>query len=208
MGRTLNITLGTARAEVDAQLGADHQEGIAHVALLLAQVGEFHALGVAELLAHGEDVGKCLGGVELIRQAVPHGNTGLLGEFLDNLLVGATILDAVVHTAEHAGGILDGLLLAHLRRTGIEIGHTHAEVHGTDLEGAAGARGGLFKQQDDVLALEVAVRGARALQRLEVSGELQQVLDFLGREVEKLEKMTTGKIQTHDCSHQYVVLHG
>ena len=91
-------------------------------------------------------------------QAVPHGHAGLSGKLLDVVLGKAAELDAVIHAAENAGGVLDGLLLAHLRRTRIEVGDAHAQVHAADLEGAAGARGGLLEQQDDVLALEVAVR--------------------------------------------------
>ena len=132
-----------------------------------------------------------------VGEAVPHRHAGLGGELLDVLLGEATELDAVVHAAEHAGGVLDGLLLAHLRAARIEVGHAHAEVHGADLEGAAGARGGLLEQQDDVLALEVAVRGARALEILEVAGELEQVLDLLGGEIEQTQEAAAGEVDTH-----------
>ena len=43
------------------------------------------------------------------------------------------------------------------------------------------SRGGLLEQQHDVLALEVAVRGAGALQVLEVLGELQHCLLYTSR---------------------------
>ena len=52
------------------------------------------------------------------------------------------------------------------------------------------------------------MRGARALQSLEISRELQQVLDFFGIEVKKLEKMTARKIQSHDFSYQCVISSG
>ena len=130
-------------------------------------------------------------------QTVPHGHAGVLGQILHVGLGEAAELDAVVEAAEHAGGVLDGLLLAHLGAARIKVGHAHAEVHGADLEGAAGARGGLLEQENDVLALEVAVRGAGALQVLEVLGELQQVLDLLGGEVEQAEERTTAEIDRH-----------
>ena len=130
-------------------------------------------------------------------QTVPHRHAGVLGQILHVGLGEAAELDAVVEAAEHAGGVLDGLLLAHLGAARIKVGHAHAEVHGADLEGAAGARGGLLEQQHDVLALEVAVRGAGALEVLEVLGELQLVLDLLGGEVEQAEERTTAEIDRH-----------
>lgn len=102
---------------------------------------------MAEVLLDGEHVGNHLGGMELGGQAVPDGHAGVLGEALDLLLLEATVLDAVVHAAQDTGGVLDGLLLAHLGGAGLEVGDAHAEVHATDLEGAAGARGGLLEEQ-------------------------------------------------------------
>ena len=76
----------------------------------------------------------------LVGQTVPDGNASLGGKLLDDRLVGAAILNTVIHATEHAGGILDGLFLAHLRRAGVEVGHTHTQVHTADLEGTARAR--------------------------------------------------------------------
>ena len=64
-----------------------------------------------------------------VGQAVPHRHAGVGGQLLDDLLGEAAVLDAVVHAAEHAGGVLDGLLLAHLGAAGIEVGDAHAQVH-------------------------------------------------------------------------------
>ena len=121
----------------------------------------------------------------------------VLGRFYDGIEFRGFAQTDVEDLAENAGGVLDGLLLAHLGGTGIKVGHAHAEIHGADLEGAAGARGSLLEQQHDVLALEVAVRGAGALEVLEVLGELQQVLDLLGGEVEQAEERTTAEIDRH-----------
>ena len=54
-----------------------------------------------------------------------------------------------------------------------------------------------LEEEHDVLALEVAVRGARALQILEVLGELEHVLDLLGGEVEQTQEAATGKVNAH-----------
>ena len=124
MGSALNIALRPTRAEVDAELGADHHEGIAYIALLLAEIGQLEATRVAEFLAHRKDVRQSLGRVILIGETIPHGNAGFIGKLLNNGLVRAAILDTVVHATKHAGGILNGLLFAHLRRTGIKVGYT------------------------------------------------------------------------------------
>ena len=130
-------------------------------------------------------------------QAVPHRHASVGAEFLDVGLSIATELDAVVEAAEHAGGVLDGLLLAHLRAAGIEVGHAHAEIHGADLERAARAGGRLLEQQDDVLALEVTMGGTGQFQVLEFAGQLQQVLDFLGGEVEEAQEVATAQASRH-----------
>ena len=135
-----------------------------------------------------------------IGQAIPHGHARLCGKLLNVCLGKAAELNAVVHAAEHARGVLDGLLLAHLRARGIQVGYAHAQIHGAYLKGATGARGGLLEEQDDVFALQVAVRGARALEVLKVAGECQQVLDLLGREVEQLQKAAARDIDAHSRS--------
>ena len=104
----------------------------------------------------------------LIGQTVPDGNASLGGKLLDDRLVRTTVLDTVIHTAEHAGGILDGLFLAHLRRAGVEVGHAHSEIAPGNLKGAAGAGGGLFKEQYYVFAVKVLMRHPGSLHALEV----------------------------------------
>ena len=135
--------------------------------------------------------------MELVGEAVPHGDAGVVSELLDLLLLEATVLDAVEHAAEDASGVGDGLLVAHLGAGGIKVGDAHAEVVGADLEGATRARGGLLEEKGDVLALEVTVRDAGALHVLEVDGEVEQVVDLLGGEVEELQEVTTTKVNAH-----------
>ena len=59
-----------------------------------------------------------------------------------------------------------------------------ALVRGTDLEGAAGARGGLLKDEGDVPAPQVLDLPPRLLVCLELGGELDQGHPLLGGEVE------------------------
>ena len=200
-----HVGLGPHLHEIDAELGADDEQrrgGVAHLAekrqLAAAQVG-------AELLLHGEDVGERLGGMELGRKPVPHRHAGIGGQVLHHRLLEAAVLDAVVHAAEHAGGVLDGLLLAHLRAAGIQVGHAHAQVHGAHLEGAAGTGRGLLEQKHDILALQVAVGHAGALHVLEVAGQIEQVADLLGSEIEQSEEVLSRKIERHGITFSQIV---
>ena len=106
----------------------------------------------------------------LIGQAVPHGHARVGGETLDDLLVVAAVLDAVVEAAEDLGGVDHRFLLAHLGGLGVEEGDVRALVVSGDFERAAGAGRGLFEQQHDVLAGEQVAADAGALFGLEVSG--------------------------------------
>ena len=134
------------------------------------------------MLPDGEEVGKDLGGVELVGQAVPHRHTGVVRQLFHDLLAVATVLDAVKHPSQHPGGIGDGFLFANLAAGGVQIGHLHAQIMGGYLKAAAGAGGGLFKDQGDVLAPQLVVPDTGLLFGFQVSGQLQQLPD-LGRGV-------------------------
>ena len=146
---------------------------------------------------HGEEVGKDLGGVELVGEAVPDGDAGILRELLHGRLREAAVLDAVEHPSQHAGGVLHGLLDADLGAAGAQVGHVRALVMGGDLEGAAGARGGFLEDEGDVLAGHRGTFGALALGALEVAGEVQQVLDFRRGEIEQLEEAAVLQFVCH-----------
>ena len=141
------------------------------------------------MLLNGEEVRQDLGGVELVGQAVEHGHSGVFRQLLHQLLTEAPVLDAVKHPAQHPGGVGDGLLHADLAAGGAQVGAAHAQVLGGHLEGAAGAGGGLFKDEGHVLALQIAVGDARLLLGLQVGGGVQELLNFSGSEVQQLQKM-------------------
>ena len=112
------IFFRAAGGKVQAQLGAAHHQGVAHIVSGIAHIHEVDALKITEPLSNGQHIRQNLGGMELVGQAVPHGNLGILGQLLYDGLTEATVLNTIVHTAEDAGGVGDGFLFAHLRAAG------------------------------------------------------------------------------------------
>ena len=92
--------------------------------------------------------------MELVGEAVPYRHAGVLAEVLDDVLVEAAVLDAVVHPAEDARGVAHRFLVPDLRTLGPEVRHVGALVVCRDLERRARARGRLLEDDRDVLALE------------------------------------------------------
>ena len=112
---------GRTGYKVHSHLGtADHQ-GVAHVVAGVTHVDQLAAGESSEMLADGQEIGKDLGGMELVGQAVPHGNTCVSGQLLNQLLPKAAVLDAVKHTAQHPRRIGNTLLFADLRACGIKV---------------------------------------------------------------------------------------
>ena len=123
-----------------------------------------------------------------VRQAVPHRHTGPLGKILHHGLLVAPVLDAVKEPAQHLGAVLQRFLFAHLGRTGVQIGDMSALLGGRYLKGTAGAGGGLFKQQDDVLALHGGGADACPPLGLQVVAQIQKIPDLRRGEVGQGEK--------------------
>ena len=193
-----HVLLRSAGTEVDAELCADDHEGVGDVVPGIAHERELASMQVAsELLTHREDVCNHLRRVELGREAIPDRDARILGEGLDALLCESAVLDTVKHAAQDPGRILDGLLLAHLRGAGIEIGDIHAEIVAADLERAACARRCLLEEEHDVLALEVAVRLPCMLLALELCREIEEILDLFRSEIEKLQKAPAAEVHAH-----------
>ena len=142
---------------------------------------------------HGEEVGEDLGGVGFVGEAVPHGHVGETGQLFHDVLTEAAVFDAVVHTGEHAGGVGHGFLLADLGAAG-KIGAVAALIVDGGLEGAAGAGGGLFENEGDVLALEELGFAAGLAQSLEAGGEVEQAGQLFTGEVGDLEEVAVLEI--------------
>ena len=134
--------------------------------------------------------------MELVGKPVPHRHAGVLRQLLNGSLREAAVLDAVEHTAQHAGGILHRLLDADLRTGRPEIGHVRTLVIGRHLEGAAGAGRCLLEDKGDVLAGKSLLLGAGLLGGLELGCKVQQVLD-LGRS--KIQQLQEAAILEIDC---------
>ena len=132
-----------------------------------------------------------------VGQAVPHGHAGVGGKPLDDRLIVAAVLDAVEEAAEDLRGIGHRFLLAHLGGLGVEERDVRALVVGGDLKRAAGAGGGLFKQQHDVLAGEQIAADTGALFRLEIGGEVEHIADLIRGEILQSEKGTAFEIDGH-----------
>ena len=62
------------------------------------------------MLTHGQKVCEHLSRMELVGQAVPYRHACVFGQFLNDLLSVTSVLDTIIHTAEHPGGIGDGFL--------------------------------------------------------------------------------------------------
>lgn len=183
---------------MDAELSADVHQAVGDV---VARVAAEDELALAErlfgVLHQRQDIGKRLRRVVDVGQAVPHGHARVGGETLDDLLVVAAVLDAVVEAAEDLGGVDHRFLLAHLGGLGIEEGDVRALVVSGDFERAAGAGRGLFKQQHDVLAGEQVAADTGALFGLEVSGEIKHIADLVGGEVFQRQERAAFQIDGH-----------
>src|SRR5207245_1077913 len=66
-----------------------------------------------------------------------------------------------------------------------------------DLEGAAGAGGGLLEDQGDVLAEQPGLLGTGVFGGLELRGEVDQVTELLRSEVELLEEVPVPEVERH-----------
>ena len=123
-----------------------------------------------------------------VRQAVPHRHTGPLGKILHHGLLVAPVLDAVEEPAQHLGTVLQRFLFAHLGGASVQIGDMGALLGGRYLKGTAGAGGGLFKQQNDVLALHGGGADACPPLGLQVVAQIQQIAKFLRGKIGQREK--------------------
>ena len=82
----------------------------------------------------------------VVRQRVDGGDAGVLGELLHVALREGAEHRAVHHPAQHARGVLDRFAAAKLNLAGGQEDHLPAQLADADLEGDAGARGGLGEQ--------------------------------------------------------------
>ena len=133
-----------------------------------------------------------------VRQAVPHRHAGPPCQILHHALVIAPVLDAVKEPSQHLGGVLQRLLFAHLRGACVQIGNVGALLGSRHLKGAAGAGGGFFKQQDNVLALHGRCADARPALGLQIVSQIQKVSDLRRGKISQRQKAAALQIDCHD----------
>ncbi len=135
--------------------------------------------------------------MEFIGQAVPHGDAREFGQLLHGGLGEAAVFDTVEHASEHAGGVFHGFLDADLRAGRTQVRDMGTLVVGCHFKGAAGAGGGLLENQGDVLALHPRLFGAGVFGALQVTGQIKEILYFLGGKVEQLEEAAVSEVVSH-----------
>ena len=175
--------------------GAAHHQRVAHVVTGIAVIHQMDALQITEAFLNGHKVRQDLGGVELIGQAVPNRNRGILRQLLHHFLTVAAVFNAVIDPGQNPGSISNGFLAADLGGSGIQISGAHTQVVGGHLKTAAGAGAGLFKDQRHILALAKLVGNTSLLLGLQLSGQIQQFTNLCRREIQQLQKIST--FQTH-----------
>ena len=168
-----------------AELRAYDHVGICHVVAGVTHIHQLLALQVTPVLTNRQHVGEHLRRMELVREAIPDRHIAVLRKFLHEILAEAPVLDAVIHTAQHACGIRDRLLAADLRTGRSEVGRAHAEVGRRHLEGAARSRRVLLEDQGNVFARKARlVQGLSRLRtglllRLQTGSHIEEIIDFL-----------------------------
>ena len=179
------VRLRCAGHEMHAELRTYDHVGIRHVVTGVTHIHQLLALQVTAVLPNRQHISEHLRRVELVRQAIPDRHVTVLRELLHEILAEAAVLDAVVHTAQHACGIRDRLLAADLRTGRSEVGRAHAEVGRRHLEGAARSRRVLLEDQGNVFARKARLVQALSrlrtglLLRLQTGSHIEEIIDFL-----------------------------
>ena len=176
----IGIILGVgADNKVHAQLCTGHHKGIAHVISGISHINELEASEISLFLLDGKHIRYHLSGMGLIGKAVPDRNSRILGQLLNDDLAVASVLDTVIHTAQHSCRIGDAFLFTYLRSVGIKIGNVHAQIVGCNFKGASGPGTCLFEYKGNVFAAKLVVGNALFLFFLEFCCQINKVLYFL-----------------------------
>ena len=187
---------GGADPHVHAEQRPGHQQRVRRVVPAVAEVAVAH-LGqrLADVIAHGEDVGQHLGGMPVVGEPVPHRHSGVGPQRLHRLLRGPAVFDPVEHPAEHPGGVLHRLLVAELRILRPQVGDMGTLVVRSHLEGRTGPGGGLLEDERDIAASQPADALAHALVHPQFPAQVDQVEELPGGQVGLLEQATS--LQVH-----------
>src|SRR3712207_3709539 len=119
----------------------------------------------------------------LIGEAVYDGHLGGVGELLDLLVVEGPDHDGVYVAGEDAASVRRGLALTHLYLLRQQVEGVPAELVHPDLEGDAGAVGGLLEDHRQRPAAQGPVGDARSLKPLYLCGLIEDEPDLLRGEL-------------------------
>src|SRR5215216_1252010 len=128
----------------------------------------------------------------LIGEAVYDGYLGGVGELLDLLVVEGADHDGVYVAGEDAAGVRGGLALAHLYLLRAQGEGMSAELVHPDLEGDAGAIGGLLEDHRERLAEERPEGDAGSPQSLYLGGLVEDEAHLAGLELGEGEAVAPG----------------
>ena len=105
--------------------------------------------------------------------------------------------NAIKHPSQYPCGIFHGFLLAQLDVAFAQVFGVGAFVDAGHGEGTAGPGRGFFKNQGDVLAFQGVTENAGTFVGFQCGGKVDQVFDFLGGEIEKLQEIASLEVFSH-----------
>jgi len=108
--------------------------GAGHVGKTVADESEFLPFPATEFFFDCQQIGKNLARMLIVREGIDDGKIGVVGEIDDVLLGEGTDDHAMDHSAEHTGGVFDGLAAAELDVVGGEEHGKAAEFTDANLK--------------------------------------------------------------------------
>ena len=129
--------------------------------------------------------------MELIGEAIPDRNAGILRQVFHNILTVTTVFNAVIHTAQNTGGIGNTFFFADLASRRIQIGAVHSQIISGNLKRATGTGAGFFEDQGNVFPGTAGMRNACFPFCLQVGSQIKQGRDLSGGKIKKLQEAFT-----------------
>ena len=192
--------LRAAQPHVHTHLHRTECQGAGYVVGRIADEGHGKVgQAAARDLLHGHEVGKNLGGMRGVGQAVIDRDAGKARQFLGGCVAGAAELDRVVHPAKHPGSVADRFLVTDLAAAGPQIGDMRALVVGGNLEAGPGARRILLEHQGNVAPPQALRLGPGIFRRLQVRRQPQQETDLVRGDVGQGQKAAVAQVGRHSA---------
>ena len=184
--------LGLQIADVHPQLRCPDQVGVGHVEPRVPEIAEHDLVQrLRHVFPEREEVRKDLGRVPFVGQTVVDRHASPACQFLGGLLGEAAVLDGVVHASQNAGGVLDGLLVAHVGAGRADEGDVSALIVGGHLERAPGTGRVLLEDQRDLLPDQPLSLPSLPLGGLELGRQIEEVADLAGLKSASRKQMST-----------------